>query len=324
MRAVVFDRYGPPDVLRLEDVERPVPGADELLVRVHASTVNRTDCGLRAAKPFITRFFTGLLRPKYRTPGMEFAGEVEAVGAAVTGFAVGDSVFGVRGSGANAEFICIKQTGPVAHKPARLTFAEAAAVADGACSALSCLRSADLRPGRTLAVYGATGSIGTAAVQVARHFGAEVTAVVNAKNLGLARSLGADHVVDWEREDFTRRGLAYDVVFDSVGKLSFRRVRRALNPGGQYIATDPGYLWNTPLVALATKWLGSRKARLGIARYLQPDVRLLQQLLEAGEYRPVIDRTYPLEDVIEATRYVESEQKTGNVVLTVTERAGDK
>jgi NADPH:quinone reductase-like Zn-dependent oxidoreductase len=324
MRAVVFDRYGPADVLRLDEVERPVPGDDELLVRVHASTVNRTDCGLRAAKPFITRFFTGLLRPKHGIPGMEFAGEVEAVGAAVTGFAVGDSVFGVRGSGANAEFVCVKQTGPVARKPGRLTFAEAAAVADGACSALSCLRSADLRPGRTLAVYGATGSIGTAAVQVARHFGAEVTAVVNTKNVELARSLGADHVVDWEREDFTKLGPAYDVVFDSVGKLSFRRVRRALNPGGQYIATDPGYLWHTPLVALATKWLGSRKARLGIARYLQPDVRLLQQLLEAGEYRPVIDRTYPLEDVVEATRYVETEQKTGNVVLTVTERAGDK
>jgi NADPH:quinone reductase-like Zn-dependent oxidoreductase len=321
MKAVVFDTYGPADVLRIVDVERPVPAEDELLVRVHATTVNRTDCGLRAAKPFITRFFTGLLRPKYRTPGMEFAGEVEAVGAGVTDFAVGDAVFGVRGSGANAEYVCIKQSGPVAHKPERMTFTEAAGVADGACSALSCLRGADLRPGRTIAVYGATGSIGTAAVQIARHFGAQVTAIVNTKNIDLAHELGADHVLDWEREDFTRTGQSYDVIFDSVGKLSFRRVRRALRDGGQYIATDPGFWWHTPIVALLTKWVGSRKAKLGIARYRQADVRQLQQLLEAGEYRPVIDRTYPLEDVVEATRYVETEQKTGNVVLTVDDRA---
>ncbi len=250
---------------------------------------------------------------------MELAGEVEAVGSAVTEFQVGDEVFGVKGYGANAEFACVKESGPIAHKPAGLTFAEAAAVSDGACAALSCLRSADLGPGRSLLVYGATGSIGSAAVQVAKHFGAEVTAVGNTKNVELLRSLGADEVVDYLQEDFTKNGKTYDVIFDAVGKLSFVRCRRSLNPGGSFISTDPGFMWHTLPLALLTKWIGDKRVRLGIARYTKEDVLLLKQLLEAGKYRPVIDRRYLLEDVVEATRYVETEEKTGNVVLTVTE-----
>jgi NADPH:quinone reductase-like Zn-dependent oxidoreductase len=318
MRAVVFDRYGPPEVLRLEDVERPAPDDDQALVRVRATTVTRTDAGLRSAEFFISRFFTGLLKPKYRTPGMEFAGEVAAIGASVSEFKIGDEVFGVKSTGANAEYVTISESGAVAPKPTDLTFEEAAAVCDGACAALSCLRGIDLGPGRRLAVYGASGSIGTAAVQVAKHFGAHVTAVCGTKNVELVRSLGADEVVDYQREDFTKNGQTYDVVFDAVGKQSFRRCRRSLNPGGVFVTTDPGFLWHAPLVALLTRWIGDRRARLGIARYEKPDVLLLKRLLEGGEYRPVIDRAYRLEDVVEATRYVETGQKTGNVVLTLT------
>jgi NADPH:quinone reductase-like Zn-dependent oxidoreductase len=318
MRAVVHDRYGPPEVLRVAEVERPVPKDDEVLVKVHASTVTRTDAGLRSSEYFFSRVFTGLLRPKRKIPGMELAGVVEAVGAAVTEFQVGDEVFGIR-DGANAEYVCVRESGVLAHKPADITFEEAAAVCDGALLARTCLRAADLRKGRTIVVYGASGSIGTAAVQLAKHFlEADVTAVCNTKNVELVRSLGADEVVDYQQEDFTKNGRTYDVVFDAVGKHSFRRCRRSLKPGGIYITTDLGFLWHVPLLALLTRWIGSRKATLGIGKYRREDLFLLKELIEAGKYRAVIDRTYPLEEVVEATRYVETGQKTGNVVLTVT------
>jgi NADPH:quinone reductase-like Zn-dependent oxidoreductase len=317
MRAVVHDRYGGPDVLRLEEVERPVPTDDEVLVRIHSTTVNRTDCGLRSAKPFITRYFTGLRRPKRRILGMEFAGEVEAVGAAVTEFDVDDQVFGVKGFGAHAEFVCIRAAGSLAHKPAGITFEEAAAVCDGACIALSCLRRADLGEDKRVLIYGASGSVGTAGVQLAKYFGAHVTAVCNTKTVELVRSLGADEVVDYQQEDFTQNGETYDVIFDAVGKHSFRRCRRALKPGGTFIETDLGFMWHVPILALLTRRIGDKRVTLGIARYTKDDVLLLKELIEAGKYRAVIDRRYPLEDVVEATRYVEMGQKTGNVVLTV-------
>jgi NADPH:quinone reductase-like Zn-dependent oxidoreductase len=317
MRAVVYDRYGAPDVLRLADVERPVPKEDEVLVRIHATTVNRTDCGWRSAKPFFTRIFIGLRRPRRKILGMELAGEVEAVGAAVTEFAVGDQVFGVKGFGAHAEFTCVRESAALAHKPAGMNFEQAAAVTDGASAALSCLRTADLREGRSIVVYGASGSIGTAAVQLAKHFGAHVTAVCNTKSVELVRSLGADEVIDYLQEDFTRNGKTYDVVFDAVGKHSFRRCRHSLKPGGLYIDTDLGFMWHVPLLALLTKRIGEKKVKLGVARYTKKDVLFLKQLIEDGGYREVIDRRYPLADVVEATRYVETGEKTGNVVLTV-------
>jgi len=316
MRAVVHDKYGPPEVLRLEEIERPVPKDDEVLVRVHATTVTRTDCGFRAADPFFARVFTGLRRPKRKSPGMELAGVVEAVGAAVTEFELGDEVFGVRG-GANAEYVCVRETGVLAHKPAGMSFEEAAAVCDGALIARTCLRPADLRKGRSIVVYGASGSIGTAAVQLAKHFETDVTAVCNTKNVELVRSLGADEVVDYLQEDFTKNGKTYDVVFDAVGKHSFRRCRHSLKPGGIYITTDLGFMWHVPILALVTRWIGDKRATLPIGKYKKEDVLLLKELIEAGKYRAVIDRTYPLEDVVEATRYVETGQKTGNVVLTV-------
>jgi NADPH:quinone reductase-like Zn-dependent oxidoreductase len=322
MRAVTHDKYGPPEVLRVEEVEQPVPNDDEVLVRIHATTVTRTDCGLRSAELFITRFFTGLRRPKRKILGMELAGEVEAVGAAVNEFQVGDDVFGVIGSGANAEYVCAPETAPLAHKPAGMSFEEAAAVCDGASLALACLRKGDLREGRSIVVYGASGSVGTAAVQLAKHFGADVTAVCNTKNLELVASLGAGEVVDYTREDFTKNGKTYDVIFDAVGKHSFRRCRGSLKPGGIYIDTDPGFLWQVPVLALLTKGIGDKKVHLGIVRYTKEDVLFLKQLIEEGKYRAVIDRRYPLEDVVEATRYVETEQKTGNVVLTVSDDRG--
>jgi len=317
MRAVVYDRYGPPDVLRLEDVDRPAPDDDQLLVRIHATTVNRTDCGFRSAEFFVTRFFTGVLRPKQRIPGMEFAGVVEAIGGAVTGFQVGDRVFGVTGAGAHAEFACIRAGGPVAHVPAGMSFEDAAAATDGASLALACLRKAGSLNGKSLLVYGASGAVGTAAVQLGKHFGADVTAVCNTKNLELVRSLGADEVLDYTREDFTKNGKTYDVVFDAVGKHSFRRCRHSLKPGGTFTETDPGFMWHVPALALLTRWVGDKKVALGITRFAKQDVELLKQLIEAGEYRPVVDRRYPIEDVVEAHRYVETGQKTGNVVLTV-------
>jgi len=315
MRAAVYERYGGPDVQRIEDVERPVPKEDEILVKIHATTVNRTDCGLRAAKPFITRFFTGLLRPKRKILGMEVAGEVEAVGAAVTEFEVGDQVFGVKGFGAHAEFVCIRESAPLTQMPAEMSFEEAAAVCDGACTALSCLRKAELRKGRSILVYGATGSIGTAAVQLTKHFGARVTAVCNTKNVELVRSLGADEVIDYLQEDFTKNGETYDVIFDAVGKHSFWRCKRSLKPGGVYLPTDG--LRNVALWLLH-KRVGDKKVVFELPpRMRKQDVLFLKGLIEAGEYQAVIDRAYPLEDVIEAHRYVDTQQKVGNVVLTV-------
>jgi len=320
MRAVVYDRYGPPEVLRVEDVEQPVPKDDEVLVRIRATTVNRTDCGWRSATPFFIRAFLGLVKPKRRILGMEFSGEVEAVGAGVTEFAAGHRVFGVTSFGAHAEFVCIRESGPIAHKPTGMSFEEAAAVCDGACAALSCLKPDYRRPGQKLLVYGASGSIGTAAVQLARHFGADVTAVCNTQNLELVRSLGADRVIDYTAEDFTKSGETYDVIFDAVGKHSFTRCRKSLRPGGVYIATD-GFR-NIPW-AVWTSRVGDRRALFGIAKYRKHDVLFLKELIDAGEYRAVIDRSYRLEDVGEAARYVETGQKTGNVVLSVLESGRD-
>ena len=316
MRAVVYDRYGPPDVLRVADVERPVPAADDVLVRIHASTVTRTDCGFRSAEFFVSRFFTGLHRPKRKILGLEFAGEVEAVGAAVTEFDVGDRVFGV-GAGAHAEFVCVRESGALAHMPAGTTFEEAAAVCDGASLALACLRKAGDLDGRSVLVYGASGSVGTAGVQLAKHFGAHVTAVCDTKHVELVRSLGADKVIDYMHEDFTRNGETYDVIFDAVGKESFRRCRHSLKPGGTFVDTDPGFLWQIPVLALLTRWIGDKRVALGITRYAKRDVVLIKELIEAGTYRAVIDRRYPLDEIVEAHSYVETGQKTGNVVLTV-------
>jgi NADPH:quinone reductase-like Zn-dependent oxidoreductase len=319
VRAVVHDRYGPPEVLHLAEVDRPTPKEDELLVRVRATTVTQTDCHMRRARPLLWRPYLGWRRPRNRTLGMEFAGEVEAIGAAVTEFAVGDRVFGLR-NGAHAEYLCVREGGFVSRMPAGLTFEQAAAICDGANQGYVNLRGASVRSGTRLLVYGASGSCGTAAVQFGKHyFGAHVTAVCDTPNLDLVRSLGADVVIDYLHEDFTKRGETYDVVLDAVGKHSFLRSRRALKRGGVYAATDR--LYNLPL-ALLTSRSGKRVVFTIEARPNRENIAVFKELIETGKYRPVIDRVFPLEDVVEATAYVDTWRKVGNVVLTLDGASG--
>ncbi len=264
-----------------------------------------------ASEYFIGRFFNGFFRPKSGTIGMEFAGEVESAGATVTELAAGDRVFGI-GSGTNAEYVCVREAGAIARIPDGMTFEEAAGIADGGLSAISLLRSADLEKGQRILVYGASGSIGIGAVQVAKHLGAHVTAVGSTKSLDVLRSLGADEVIDYQQEDFRRNGRTYDVILDSAGKTTFLHCRRSLEPDGIYVTTDPGFLWHDAAVSLTTK-----RAKLGIVRWTKPD---LQDRRGADRSREVPGRDrphYPLEDVVDAHRYVDTHQKVGNVVLTV-------
>lgn len=325
MRAVVHERYGGPEVLEVREVPDPAAGPGEIRVRVHATTVNRTDTGFLRADPFVTRLFAGLVRPRRKVLGTEFAGVVDAVGPGVTRFAVGERVFGVHADrfGAHAELLCLGESRPVATMPAGLGFEEAAAACDGAILALAYLRATGVGPGTRLLVYGASGSIGTAAVQLAKHLGAHVTAVSLAPGVETVRALGPDQVVDASARDFTEQAEAYDVVFDAVGKLSLGRCRRALAPGGIYASTDLGPWQQNPALALWTRFAGRHRVCFPLPRYTQDDVRLLADLLAAGEYRPVIDRTYPLDEIAEATRFVESQQKIGNVVVAVATSSAD-
>jgi NADPH:quinone reductase-like Zn-dependent oxidoreductase len=317
MRAVVHDTYGPPDVLRVEDVARPVPRHDEVLIRIRATTVSRTDCALRAGEPFFSRFITGVRRPRRRILGSDLAGEVEEAGMAVTGFKVGDHVFGIKPwkFGAHAEYICMQEGAALAQMPAGAAFDDAAAVCDGAILALNCLRPGKVRTGQSILIYGGSGSMGTAGVQLAKSFGAQVTAVCKTQNAELVRSLGAGEVIDYTLEDFTKNDQTYDVIFDAVGNLSFARCKASLNGRGVFLPTDG--LKNLALAAWTAR-VGDRKVVFKLPpKFTKQDVLFLKGLMEAGKYRAVIDRRYPLEQVVEATRYVELHQKTGNVVLTV-------
>src|SRR4051794_21155333 len=324
MRAVVYDRYGPPEVLRIEEVARPAPRADEVLVKVHAAAVTRADVATREANrrsgPFvsvISRLVSGVRRPRQPILGSEFAGAVEVTGSAVTQLGIGDRVFGSTGFrfGAYAEYLCVRESSRIATMPAGMTFEDAASICDGGLNALWALRQAPVEKGQEVLVYGASGAIGTAGVQLARHFGAEVTAVCGAKNLELVKSLGAATAIDYMKDDFTENGRKYDVIFDAVGKHSFNRSRGSLKPNGSYLATDglgnfARGVWN--------RRFGSQKVRFAIPpRYTREDVLFLKGLIESGEYRAVVDRTYRMDQAVEAARYVETEQKTGNVILTI-------
>jgi len=297
MRAVVYERYGPPEVLRLAEVPRPSPQEGEVLVKVHASTVNRSDVHIREANrksglamTLVSRAISGLRRPRRAILGSEFAGEVAAVGPGVTGLATGDRVFGSTGLrfGAHAEYLTIREAGRITTIPDGIGFEEAAAICDGAFSALLCLKQADPRPGRTLLIYGASGAIGSAGVQLARHFGIEVTAVTSTRNLELVRSLGPDKLIDRSKEDFTRNGQTYDVIFDAVGKLTFRRCLDSLNPGGVFLPTDGPT--NLLLAILGVRSRGKRVVFQLPPRLAKEDLLFLRRLVETGEYRPVIDR----------------------------------
>jgi NADPH:quinone reductase-like Zn-dependent oxidoreductase len=319
MKAAVHTGYGPPDVVRIAEVDKPVAKDNEVLVKVHATTVNRTDCGLRAAKPFISRFFTGLIRPKATILGNEFAGAVEAVGSGVRSFEVGDRVFGFSGDrfGAHAEYLTIPEDGSLATMPANVTYEEAAASTEGSHYALSFIRKAKIRRGQDVLVNGATGAIGSAAVQLLKRLGAQVTAVCDTEHVELVRGLGADRVIDYTAEDFTRDEQAYDVVLDAVGKSSFGRCRRLLKPRGIYLSSDLGPLSQNPILALITPLFGGKKVMFPIPRDDQEMVRYFKELIESGAFKPLIDRRYPLDQIVEAYRYVETGQKIGNVVISV-------
>jgi NADPH:quinone reductase-like Zn-dependent oxidoreductase len=320
MKAAVHTRYGPPDVVRIEEVDRPVPADHEVLVRVHAATVNRTDCGFRAATPWIVRFFGGLTKPKVTILGTEFAGMVESVGGAVISFEVGDRVFGFSEDrwGAHAEYLTIPEDGPLATMPTGLTFEEVAPSTEGSHYALTNIGKARIRRGQLVLVNGATGAIGSAAVQMLRSLGAVVTAVCGTEHVEMVRGLGADRVIDYEAEDFTKDAERYDVVFDAVGKSSFGRCRRLLKPRGIYLSTDLGPLSLNPILALVTRLFRGRRVMFPIPpKHDQEGVQRFKEMIESGAFRPVVDRRYPLDRIVEAYRYVETGRKVGNVVITV-------
>jgi NADPH:quinone reductase-like Zn-dependent oxidoreductase len=319
MKAIVYTKYGPPDVLQLKEVEKPTPKDNEVLIRVHATTVNRTDSALRKAEPFISRFVTGLIRPKKTILGTEFAGKIEAVGKDVTSFKVGDKVFGFSGTdfGAHAEYMIMPEEGSLTTMPANMTYEEAAPSTEGAHYALSFIRKANMQSGQRILINGATGAIGSAAVQLVKYFGADVTAVCNTKNVALVKSLGADKVLDYTKEDFTKDDQMYDAVFDTVGKSSFSRCKPLLKPGGIYISSELGYMAQNPILALVTPIIGNKKVMFPIPKHSDENIVLFKKLIEAGKFKGVIDRCYPLEEIVEAYKYVEAGQKVGNVVITV-------
>ena len=327
MLAAVHTEYGPPEVVRVTEVDRPTAKANELLVKVHATTVNRTDCGFRAAKPFIVRAFSGLLRPKVTMLGNEFAGEVAATGSDVTSFEVGDRVFGYNEGpfGAHAEYLTVPAYGPVATMPGGASFEEAAPSTEGSHYALAFIRKAKVRGSHDVLVNGATGAIGSAAVQILKSLGATVTAVCATGHVPLVERLGADRVLDYTTQDFTDDTQTYDVVLDAVGKSSFRRCKRLLRPGGIYLSSDLGPMSQNPVLALVTPLLRGKKVMFPIPRIDQQIVTYLKGLIESQQFHPVIDRRYPLDEIVEAYRYVETGQKIGNVVIvidTTTARSG--
>jgi NADPH:quinone reductase-like Zn-dependent oxidoreductase len=327
MRAAVHTSYGPPDVVRIAEVDKPTPKTNQVLVKVHATTVNRTDSGFRAGKPLIVRLFTGLIRPKVAVLGNEFAGEIEAVGRDVTSFLVGDRVFGYSGLqhgsrfGAHAEYLAMPEDGSLATMPANLTYEQAAPGTEGAHYALTMIRTAKIQRGHDVLVYGATGAIGSAAVQLSKSLGAQVTAVCDTEHLELVRGLGADRVIDYTTEDFTKDRQRHDVVLDAVGKSSFFRCRRLLKPGGIYLSSDGGPLNQNLVLVLITPLVGvfgGKKVLFRVPRDDQKMVRYFKELIESGAFKPLIDRRYRLDQIVEAYRYVETGQKIGNVVISVT------
>ncbi len=319
MKAVVYTQYGPPEVAQLKEVDKPIPKDNEVLVKIYATTVNRTDAGFRSAEYFISRFWSGLFRPKHQILGCEFAGVIEEIGKNVTTFHKGDKVFGFNDKtwGGHGEYLTIAENEALTSLPINANFYEAAPITEGGHYALNNIRAAKIKRGQNVLVYGATGAIGSAAVQLLTYFGAIVTAVCNTKNVELVKSLGADEVIDYQTQDFTNTDKKFEFIFDAVGKSSFGQCKPLLTSKGIYISTELGKNAENILFALATPLFGSKKLLFPIPTITKEDVVFLKELVEKGLFKPVIDRTYTLEQITEAYKYVESGQKTGNVVIKV-------
>jgi NADPH:quinone reductase-like Zn-dependent oxidoreductase len=319
MKAAIHKQYGPPEVVAVKELPNPVPKEKEILIKVHASTVNRTDSGFRSAEYFVTRFFSGLFKPNQQTLGNEFAGVIESVGAGVTLFSIGDKVFGYNDVtfGAHAEYMVMKEDGALDTMPRNATFEEAAAMTEGGHYALCDIRAANVKPGQNVLVYGATGAIGSAAVQIMKALDVRVTAVCGTPHLELVKSLGADVVIDYMTRDFTKTDERYDFIFDSVGKSSFGACKPILKQNGIYISTELGSHAENIYLALTTPIFSSKKLLFPLPTISKEDVKYLKALVESGNYRPLIDRRYSLDQIVEAYRYVETGQKVGNVILTI-------
>lgn len=320
MRAAVNTTYGSPSVVSVQEIAKPHAGPNDVIVKVKIATVNRTDCGFRSATPFIVRGFSGLLKPKHTVLGAEFAGVVDSVGSDVTNFSVGERVFGYSEFefGAHAEYLRMKADSSIATIPDNLTFEQAAPSTEAAHYALACIRKAKIKKGQDVLVYGATGAIGTAAVQLLKSVGATVTAVCDTDTVDLVSQLGADRVIDRFTEDFTKDTSRYDVVFDAVGKSSFGKTRHLLRPNGIYVTTDLGTGAQNPILSLVTPLFGRKKAMLPLPpKFTQELMGTFQELTGSGQFAAVIDRRYPLDQIVEAYEYVEEGKKVGNVLIVV-------
>jgi NADPH:quinone reductase-like Zn-dependent oxidoreductase len=319
MKAVVYTKYGPPEVVHLAEVEKPVPKDNEVLIKIHATTVNRTDCGFRSAGYFIVRFFSGLFKPRNKILGNEFAGEIESIGKNVTSFRPNDKVFGYNDTrfGAHAEYMIMAENDPITTMPENISYGEAAAITEGAHYALCDIRAAKIKTGQNFLINGATGGIGSAAVQLVKYFGAEVTAVCGTNNVELVKSLGANEVIDYTKQDFTKINKKFDVVFDAVGKSSFGQCKPILKNRGIYMSTELGYMSQNPFLAILTPLFGGKKVLFPIPKISKKDVIFLKELAEANKYKPVIDKSYSLDQIVDAYKYVETGQKIGNVVITL-------
>ncbi len=323
MKIVKYTAYGAPDVLQISEMEKPTPKDNEVQIRVDATSVTATECIFRKGEPLFSRLFTGLRRPKITTLGEELAGKIEATGKDVKLFKKGDQVFGTAGPGfgANAEYICLPEDGVVALKPINMTYEEAASSIDGFLTSLPFLRDkGKIQNGQKVLIYGASGSLGVAAVQIAKYYGAEVTGVCSTANVEMVQTLGADSVIDYKKEDFTENGKTYDIIFDTVGKISFLRCKKSLKQKGIFLESGIG-LGIFPHV-LFTSMIGSKKAKIAATGLRPPrdrtkDLLLLKELMEKGKIKPVIDRSYPMEQIVEAHRYVDKGHKRGNVAITV-------
>lgn len=319
MKAAIHTKYGPPEVVQVKEIDRPIPKEKEVLIKVHASSVNRTDCGFRSAEYFVSRFFSGLFRPKYTTLGSEFAGVVEEIGSQVTAYKIGDEIYGFNDHrfGGHAEYMTISEEGAIGFKPTNISFDQAGVLSEGSHYALVDIRAARVKSGDKVLVNGATGAIGSAAVQLLKHFGAEVTAVANTRNLDLVKSLGADRVIDYQTEDFTKCGEKFSFIFDAVGKSSFGKCKPLLTKKGIYISTELGKGGQNIFLALFTPLFRGRKLLFPIPLPKKEDIVFIGELTESGAFAPVIDRTYGLEEIVEAYRYAETGEKTGNLVLKI-------